>query len=62
MNFVFFHYGGIPSYLRASIESVRVFNPEASGGRGQTLGKGLLAGIHMGIHRKQIAAILERVV
>ena len=29
MTFVFFHYGGIPRYLRASIESVRFFNPDA---------------------------------
>jgi len=29
MTFVFFHYGGIPRYLRASIESVRFFNPDS---------------------------------
>jgi hypothetical protein len=29
LTFLFFHYGGIPRYLRNAIEHVRVFNPQA---------------------------------
>lgn len=29
LTFAYYHYGGVPRYLRASIESVRFFNPDA---------------------------------